>query len=663
MQQKHFGFVNTASYLTAICEIACSYAVALADFVKKNHTFPTHPMSDTAAYQQIQQNMQAFAYRCYITAQTPVFMPLYQLIAKKQLPPAVVHTCICCIAWELDATFRQHIRSMPSFGQTKFLTLELVCALQMVCAADMPTPPRWAELQPYCMPQKQPHLLDHLRLHPVLLAFLLGHQPPKSEFFTYRIASQAPDPVFSSTVYVWQGVSGSGKKYQIAQAPSNVLFCDCHMLHVLSGTRFAQAMQEICLTALVYRCRVCFFDADDISEPSRLLQLCQALHAQQTLVLLTIYQHLPPLLAQSLHYKIQTPPAFSAEAQQKLLCHHAPTISQAESKAISELFTLSPAQTIAAAKTLDFFRPQTQKEKMRLCFTQCGANLHTLAEQIPAHFTWADLVLPKDLCEQIRQSCFFVRYRQQVYETWGLAKRISYGRGLNILFSGPPGTGKTMLAQVIANELQLELYRIDLSSVVSKYIGETEKNLEKIFDEAQKGSCILFFDEMDALFGKRSETKDAHDKYANLETAYLLQRLEQYDGVVLMATNYFSNIDEAFLRRIHFVFHIPFPDAVQRRELWKKAFPAAAPLAADVDFDFLSTQFMLSGARIKQIALSAAVFAAAKPCSIDMYCILRALIIDLQKQNHTFVRQEFGKYQHILDFLGEYENDTTNAID
>src|SRR4029079_7227379 len=184
--------------------------------------------------------------------------------------------------------------------------------------------------------------------------------------------------------------------------------------------------------------------------------------------------------------------------------------------------------------------------------------------------------------------------RSMVLEEWGVGQKLASSRGVSILFAGPPGTGKTMSAQIIAAELGLDLYKIDLSTIVSKYIGETEKNLERIFTEAESSNAILFFDEADAIFGKRSGVKDAHDRYANLEISYLLQRMETYDGVTILATNLRSNLDEAFLRRLQFAVDIPFPDEKHRLRIWETLFPTTVPRAGDVDLADLAKRFRLA---------------------------------------------------------------------
>ena len=224
---------------------------------------------------------------------------------------------------------------------------------------------------------------------------------------------------------------------------------------------------------------------------------------------------------------------------------------------------------------------------------------------------WDDLVLPADSVAQLREACDQFRHRHRVFGGWGFGAKHSRSRGLSALFSGPPGTGKTMAAEVLAGALGLDLYRVDLSGVVSKYIGETEKNLARIFAEARSSNAILFFDEADALFGKRTKVSDAHDRYANIETSYLLQKMEEYDGVVVLATNMRQNLDEAFVRRIRFIVDFPFPAADSRRLIWRSVFPPTAPLADDVDFAVLAEHLPISGGEIKNVALGAAFLAAA----------------------------------------------------
>jgi SpoVK/Ycf46/Vps4 family AAA+-type ATPase len=241
-----------------------------------------------------------------------------------------------------------------------------------------------------------------------------------------------------------------------------------------------------------------------------------------------------------------------------------------------------------------------------------------------------------------------MRHRRTVLESWGFDQHLAMGKGLCTLFAGPSGTGKTMAADIVANDLGLELYKVDLSTLVSKYIGETEKNLDRIFVAAQEANAILFFDEADAIFGKRSEVKDAHDRYANIEVGYLLQKIEEYDGVVILATNLRKNIDDAFIRRLHMAIEFPFPDEEDRLRIWQKVFPSEAPLDADVNLRFLARQFKVAGGNIRNVALLSAYLAADEDVSIGMSQIVRAVKREYQKLGKLVTATDFGMYLSLV---------------
>lgn len=265
----------------------------------------------------------------------------------------------------------------------------------------------------------------------------------------------------------------------------------------------------------------------------------------------------------------------------------------------------------------------------RACRIRTRPQLDALAQRLEPKVDWADIVLPPDAQQLLEQIADQVAQRTKVYETWGFGERISRGLGISVLFAGPSGVGKTMAAEVLANHLKLDLYRIDLSAVVSKYIGETEKNLRRLFDAADSSGSILFFDEADSLFGKRSEVKDAHDRYANIEVNYLLQRMEAYRGLAILATNMRTALDNAFLRRLRFIVEFPFPEAAQRRTIWEKAFPVNAP-RHELDCERLA-RLQLSGGMTRNIALNAAFLAASADTPITMRHVLDAARAEFQK--------------------------------
>jgi AAA+ superfamily predicted ATPase len=280
---------------------------------------------------------------------------------------------------------------------------------------------------------------------------------------------------------------------------------------------------------------------------------------------------------------------------------------------------------------------------------QSHRRLGELAKKVPPHHAWGDLVLPADALQQLREICEQVRHRARVFEAWGFERKLALGKGLNALFSGPSGTGKTMAAGIMAGELGLDLYKVDLSGMVSKYIGETEKNLARVFAEAESTSAILFFDEADALFGKRSEVKDAHDRYANVETSYLLQRMEEYEGITILATNLRRNMDDAFLRRIAFAVQFPFPEEAERLRIWEGVFPEAMPRGERLDLGFLAKQFKLAGGNIKNVALGAAFLAAGEGGEVVMKHLVRAMRRELQKMGKSYVPAEFGVYAGLAE--------------
>jgi hypothetical protein len=276
-----------------------------------------------------------------------------------------------------------------------------------------------------------------------------------------------------------------------------------------------------------------------------------------------------------------------------------------------------------------------------------SSRLGELAARLDPVHRWADLVLPARQLSLLQSISSYLRHRDLVLQEWGYERAVARTQGLKAMFAGESGTGKTMAAQVLANELGLELYRVDLATVVSKYIGETEKNLDRIFAAAEGSNAILFFDEADALFGKRSGVSDAHDRYANIEVAYLLQKMEGYVGAVILATNFRSNIDDAFLRRLDFVIDFPFPEPDDRRRIWELLLPEQAPVADDVDLDFLATRFKLSGGGIRNCSLAAAFIAAEESGAIGMEHLVRAVALEYGKLGRLTLEADFERF-HVL---------------
>lgn len=299
--------------------------------------------------------------------------------------------------------------------------------------------------------------------------------------------------------------------------------------------------------------------------------------------------------------------------------------------ALAERFTLTPAEI----RTLAPKAGEGRETLWAACRSLSHGRLGRLATLLPCPFGWDDIVLPKDTKDHLKEIAAQAANRTTVYDEWGFGRQRPLGRGITALFAGPSGTGKTMAAQVLAAEMGVVLFRIDLASVVSKYVGETEKNLRQIFDEAERLNAVLFFDEADALFGKRTQVKDAHDRYANIEINYLLQRMESYEGLAILATNRRGDIDSAFLRRLRFIIEFPMPGIKERAAIWRLALPERAPdgtpLLDRIDWELLARKLEITGAAIKDIALGAAFTACGEGSTIGMRHIVQAAQRELMK--------------------------------
>jgi hypothetical protein len=285
----------------------------------------------------------------------------------------------------------------------------------------------------------------------------------------------------------------------------------------------------------------------------------------------------------------------------------------------------------------------------RICRGQVRHHLERLAQPVSSRQRWEDLVLPPDELSRLREIASAVRHRDRVMEEWGFGRKLSAGPGVSAIFFGPSGTGKTMAASILAGELGIALYRVDLSRVVSKYIGETERNLDALFEEARRSFAMLLFDEAEALFGKRSEVKDAHDRYANIEVAYLLQRMEQFEGIAILATNLRKHLDTAFLRRLQFAVEFPLPSVADRLRIWRQVWPGHAELGDDLDLEFMAAHLELSGGHIRNVALTAAYLAAQDAAPISMRHLVAATRREMQKLGRGVVAGQFGRYAPLFE--------------
>ena len=466
-----------------------------------------------------------------------------------------------------------------------------------------------------------------------------------------------PQSAARNVIFYLYGPSGSGKR-ALAVSVSHDLGLPLlvgDVEQILSGSlAFADTIWLLCREAMLQPAVLCLENMDSLlAEPDKhrrhVKALVQALRTFARVAFLLGSQSWQPqgILREEVFIGLEMPRT-DVMTRKRLWESHLNGRHQLAADVdwgmLASNFQLQPGQmreALASAENLARWRSPTEScitmaDLYAACRAQANTRLGALARKIEPKYTWDDIVLPSDQLAQLRELTSQAMYRQRVYGDWGFERKLSLGKGLNALFSGPPGTGKTMAAQVIAHELQLDLYQIDLSQVVSKYIGETEKNLHQIFHEAQTGHAILFFDEADALFGKRSEVKDAHDRYANIEVGYLLQKMEAYEGIAILATNVRQHLDEAFVRRMRFIVEFPFPDDEHRRRIWEVIFPREAPVGADVDFGILARALKLAGGNIINIALAAAFYAAADGGVVRMPHLLRAAQREHQKLGRTW---------------------------
>lgn len=462
------------------------------------------------------------------------------------------------------------------------------------------------------------------------------------------------------------GPSGIGKRFQVKhlckEQNENVMMVDAGRL-TLSEEKFYLEWKAVCRESLLQQAFICLYHLDVLMDGSHSSEKRLEIIAEDQ----DLYGNLVFLLSQEelKGSNSQTPirlfriPMKLPDSRLRLLAWQFFTreVRLEDGAFLPELadkFRFTPGQILESIKDASSSiakegLPTIRLEDLtRCCYDRITHRLNLLSTHIkPAH-GWSDIVLPDKELQALKSACDHIHHHHKVFYDWDFDKKLSYGKGLSMLFSGPPGTGKTMAAEVIAKELHMEMYKIQLSKIVSKFIGETEKNLQEIFDEAKKSNIILFFDESEAILGKRSDVKDAHDRYANIETAFLLQQMEEHDGITIMATNLLQNIDQAFLRRINYIIHFPFPDKEARKLIWEGIFPEVLPLDSRVDFDFLARKFEISGGNIKNIALSAAFLAASEGTAVTMDHLVKSSIQELAKSDKIILSSELEEYGDIV---------------
>jgi hypothetical protein len=452
------------------------------------------------------------------------------------------------------------------------------------------------------------------------------------------------------------GRPGSGKR-AVARALCETLKLNAFELRpgtlVAAGAERQQAMRLLERESLLSQFAVYVDAAQFEHEPQLKAALLDTIDRLDLFVIVGSRDRVPVNRA-ALAVPIESPGAAEQQGLWRRALSSGPNVVDGQIAGLVEQFHLGPsmiARVISSAysraRLADGPDAHVSAELLwQACREESAIPLDALAQRVSACHTWGDIVLPAEVFRQLQEIAAQVAHRSTVYEGWGFGASLGRGRGISALFSGPSGTGKTMAAEILAKELQLDLFRIDLSGVVSKYIGETEKNLRRVFDAAEESGAILFFDEADALFGKRSEVKDSHDRYANIEVNYLLQRMEDYRGLAILATNLKSHLDQAFLRRLRFVVEFPFPDAAHRAQIWQKVFPPAAPLDA-LDYRVLS-HLEIPGGNIKNIAVNAAFLASQGQHPIGMADVFLAARREYAKIERLPMQAEFGAYYELV---------------
>jgi SpoVK/Ycf46/Vps4 family AAA+-type ATPase len=644
---------------------------------------------------------QASSARCGIT------LRLDALARHFDLSPFDIDTLLICLAPEIDLRYERLYAYLQDDITRKRPSVDLVLnLLSPSFEAKVASRQRFAPQAPLVKhgllslfddpSQQQPPLLGkYLKVDERIVSYLLESDEMDVRLLPYarsvvprariddlllpadlkrRLVSLTRDQS-QSMVFYFQGPYGVGKQ-SAAEAlcrelGRRLLVVDGERLINAEDVAFETAVRLILREALLQDAAVYWDGFDSLLADERLawrIVLLRALEEQPGLAILAGDSAWEPtdVFRTRPFVRVEFPrPAYRERLSlwQVSLDGATPEDGAAHLQALATKFRFSGGQirdAAATARNLARWRDPdggrvTAADLHTACRLQSNRKLATLARKITPHYTWGDIVLPPDRLQQLREICNQLKYRARVYDEWGFDRKLSLGKGLNVLFAGPSGTGKTMAAEIMAGELGLDLYKIDLATVVSKYIGETEKNLARIFGEAETSNAILFFDEADALFGKRSEVRDSHDRYANIEISYLLQRMEEYDGVAILATNLHKNMDEAFVRRMHFTVEFPFPDQTNRLRIWEKIWPAEMPQAPGLDLDFMARRFEITGGNIRNIALAAA-FLAADECAahpsegdrrgqvVGMSHLIRATQREYQKMGKVVVDGEFGEY-------------------
>ena len=591
--------------------------------------------------------------------------PLARLASKFRLSDFEVETLIFCAAAELDPQFPALLEAASSAGALRYPTFQLL--LKIVPHAH------WTALLPH-RPLRRWNLIDFrpeenltacpLHIDESVLHFLMGAAttdtrlhgllenvnvpsvlPPSYRAHAERIIEQWTAAGESRVVIQLSGNARKGKSALAAgaTAAANFGLRRISAESIPESTAARDALLRLLERDATLNEYALLIDADGCDRPAWNATSYLA-DRFDGMLLVSAGRELSLTSREVANICVDKPTNAEQASFWRSVLGEMATPLNGELDRLATQFSMEFEAIAGSAKRVLREHRSSDDELPNLLWNSCRAEsrpaLDHLAQRIETTARWQDLVLPEACMETLRTVVFHMRQRDVVMHRWGFAERCSRGLGTAALFHGPSGSGKTLTAEILASELSLDLFRIDLSQVVSKYIGDTEKNLRQVFDAAENSGAILLFDEADALFGKRSEVRDSHDRYANIEVSYLLQRMEAYQGLAILTTNIRAALDSAFLRRIRFVVHFPFPDAPLRRRIWEQMFPAKVPTRG-LNFDKLA-RLNLPGGNIRNIALNAAFVAAEKGIPVGMQQLLSAARQECQKLERPVSEAEVG---------------------
>lgn len=680
-------------------------AEEILPLINHSHIEQTHELS--ALVQKIKTRAESIDQRLAMSREQGVFLPLDYLAGVFSLSRFEQQCVIAGLACELDRKYEKIYAYLNDDINCKYPTVDLLINLFCFNQRDKITArytfSEKSKLKSFFLKKTNDLtptgtlLTEVLLLEERIVHFILNPQLQDNHIYQYARLYHPdfqPDSLITGAniqnnirkfiayydehvgninkniVFYLHGPAGSGKKLQVMHLCHHygqALLCvDLRSIILFEPDSFSDIIRAICREAILQQAILYFqyFEAiiaDDHIFRKRLSELINSISLSHNIIFLASETLWKPAAFFQDFYFIKVEVGLPTDRERKKIWEFYGQKYKFNEEidwgSLANKFRFTPGQIKKSLSDADqlagWLYPDGKsigsEELYKACYLQVQNKLGHKTTRIDPRYHWDDLILPPEPKEQLKNACNQMKYRHIVYEDWGFEKKLSYGKGLSMLLSGPPGTGKTMSAQVVAREMHLELYKIDLSQIISKYIGETEKNLNEIFREAEMSNVILFFDESDALFGKRSEVKDAHDRYANIETSFLLQKVEEYAGVSILATNYLQNVDQAFLRRINFIIEFPFPNKEYREKIWLSIFPAGAPLNQDIDFEFIADRFEVAGGSIKNIAVSAAFLAAEQGEPIGMKHIIPSAQLELQKLGKILSRQNLGEYEYLLD--------------